>query len=65
MHHLRWIATIDGPKDSVYENLKFKLSLKFPQNYPYTPPTIRFITCCFHPNIDSDGVICLDILKVN
>lgn len=59
----KWIATIDGPNDTVYENLKFKLSLKFTTQYPYVPPNIKFISPCYHPNIDSSGNICLDILK--
>ncbi|KAK8394773.1 hypothetical protein O3P69_005925 [Scylla paramamosain] len=30
---------------------------------PYTAPTVKFITTCFHPNVDLHGNICLDILK--
>ena len=59
----RWAATIEGPKDTLYEGLKFKLSLDFPARYPYVAPLVRFKTTCFHPNIDSEGNICLDILK--
>eukprot|EP01108_Squamamoeba_japonica_P009580 TRINITY_DN9035_c0_g1_i1.p1 TRINITY_DN9035_c0_g1~~TRINITY_DN9035_c0_g1_i1.p1 ORF type:complete len:188 (-),score=83.25 TRINITY_DN9035_c0_g1_i1:85-606(-) len=51
-----WIGT-------VFEGSKFKLSLKFPQNYPYAAPTVKFETPCFHPNVDEHGNICLDILK--
>lgn len=58
-----WIGTISGPKDSVYETLKFKLSFQFPNSYPYTAPVVKFITPCFHPNVDTNGNICLDILK--
>ncbi|XP_056635724.1 probable ubiquitin-conjugating enzyme E2 C [Diorhabda carinulata] len=59
----KWVGTITGPKDSVYETLKYKLSLQFPHSYPYTAPTVKFITPCFHPNVDTSGNICLDILK--
>jgi ubiquitin-conjugating enzyme E2 C len=58
-----WIATVHGPTDSVYEGLKYKLRLEFPAGYPYTAPTVRFVTPCFHPNVDQHGNICLDILK--
>ena len=37
--------------------------MEFPSSYPYSPPTVKFITSCFHPNVDLDGNICLDILK--
>ena len=47
----------------VYESLKFKLSLEFPSRYPYVAPTVKFVTPIFHPNVDQDGNICLDILK--
>lgn len=59
----KWIGTIMGPKDTVYETLKFKLSFQFPHSYPYTAPVVKFITPCFHPNVDTNGNICLDILK--
>ena len=58
-----WIATVHGPADSVYDGLKYKLRLEFPAAYPYTAPTVKFVTPCFHPNVDQHGNICLDILK--
>lgn len=43
----------------------FKLELFLPEDYPMTPPKIRFLTKIFHPNIDKLGRICLDVLKSN
>ncbi|XP_043840907.1 ubiquitin-conjugating enzyme E2 C-like isoform X3 [Dromiciops gliroides] len=47
----------------VYEDLRYKLSLEFPSGYPYNAPTVKFVTPCYHPNVDTQGNICLDILK--
>ena len=58
-----WTGTITGGVGTVYEGLKFKLSIKFTDQYPYAAPQIKFVTACFHPNVDSFGNICLDILK--
>lgn len=60
---LSWRATIEGPEDTPYAGLIFKLSFEFPANYPYAPPTVLFRTPIYHPNVDFSGRICLDILK--
>ncbi|XP_036137084.1 ubiquitin-conjugating enzyme E2 C-like isoform X1 [Molossus molossus] len=44
-------------------DLRYKLSLEFPSGYPYNVPTVKFPTPCYHPNVDTHGNICLDILK--
>ena len=59
----QWVGTITGGVGTCYEGLKYKLSIKFPSDYPYSAPAIKFITPCFHPNVDTAGNICLDILK--
>lgn len=32
--------------------------------YPFEAPKIRFVTPVYHPNVDSMGRICLDLLKM-
>ena len=61
----KWQATILGPSDSPYSGGVFFLSITFPNDYPFKPPKISFITKIYHPNINSKGSICLDILKEN
>ena len=61
---LTWHAVISGPEDTPYEGYVFKLHIDVPDQYPLTPPTIRFITRIFHPNVHfKTGEICVDVLK--
>lgn len=60
-----WEGTLFGPKDSPYEGGFFNIHIFFNEDYPLRPPTIRFKTRIFHPNISLDGSICLDILKTD
>uniref|UniRef100_A0A3Q3W7X4 E2 ubiquitin-conjugating enzyme n=1 Tax=Mola mola TaxID=94237 RepID=A0A3Q3W7X4_MOLML len=58
-----WQASIMGPSDSPYQGGVFFLSVQFPTDYPFKPPKVAFSTKIYHPNISSNGNICLDILK--
>ena len=58
-----WRATIMGPSNSPYEGGVFKLDIHYPTDYPFKAPKIKFLTKIYHPNINSGGGICLDILK--
>jgi len=58
-----WQATIMGPEESPYTGGVFFLDIHFPADYPFKPPKVSFTTRIYHCNINSNGGICLDILK--
>jgi len=49
--------------DSPYAGGVFFLSITFPVDYPFKPPKVSFTTKIYHPNINANGSICLDILR--
>ncbi|CAG2105613.1 unnamed protein product, partial [Medioppia subpectinata] len=51
------------PDEGYYKGGKFSFSLKVPQNYPYGPPKVKCETRVYHPNIDLEGNVCLNILR--
>ena len=61
---LLWKAWIKGPSETPYESGVFQLDIRCGMDYPLSPPTIKFVTKIFHPNVHfRTGDICLDILK--
>lgn len=57
-----WKAFINGPADSPYENGIFEFHMRFPLNYPFAPPQCKFKTRIYHCNVNSLGMVCVDIL---
>ena len=63
--YYHWKGSLKGPHGTPYENGIFYMDIRFPLDYPFSPPKIVFTTKIFHPNINDSGNICLDILKDN
>ena len=57
-----WEVAIFGPPNTLYQGGYFKSHIKFPSDYPYSPPTVRFATKMWHPNIYENGDVCISIL---
>ncbi|KAH8313040.1 hypothetical protein KR067_010794 [Drosophila pandora] len=57
-----WEVAIFGPPDTLYQGGYFKAHMKFPHDYPYSPPSIRFLTKVWHPNVYENGDLCISIL---
>jgi len=57
-----WEVAIFGPPDTLYAGGYFKARMKFPVDYPYSPPTVRFLTKVWHPNVYESGDLCISIL---
>lgn len=47
-----WFPTAaQGPTETPFEGGSFELSINVPEQYPLVPPTVRFKTKIFHPNV--------------
>ncbi|KAK3097947.1 hypothetical protein FSP39_014749 [Pinctada imbricata] len=57
-----WEVAIFGPPGTLYEGGYFKAHMKFPPDYPYNPPSVKFISKMWHPNVYENGDVCISIL---
>lgn len=51
------------PDEGFYRGGRFSFDLRIPNTYPFDPPKLRCETCIYHPNIDHEGNVCLNILR--
>jgi len=57
-----WNVYIAGPPDTDYEGGIFKAQMSFPEDYPISPPKLKFCSEFWHPNVYPDGRVCISIL---
>jgi len=60
-------AMIIGPSDTPYENGYYFFEFNYPDNYPFSPPSVKFKTydgkTRFNPNLYINGYVCLSLLN--
>lgn len=52
-----WQVAIFGPPGTLYEGGYFKAHIRFPGDYPYSPPSFRFLSKIWHPNVYQNGEV--------
>ncbi|CAF0905356.1 unnamed protein product [Adineta steineri] len=57
-----WNVGIFGAPNTLFAGGYYKALLKFPVDYPYRPPKLKFLSDMWHPNVYTDGQICISIL---
>ncbi|KEZ38604.1 hypothetical protein SAPIO_CDS10598 [Scedosporium apiospermum] len=59
---LNFILTIE-PDEGMYRGGTFTFTFAINQNFPHEPPKVRCREKIYHPNIDLEGKVCLNILR--
>ncbi|CAG9332672.1 unnamed protein product [Blepharisma stoltei] len=57
-----WTVCFSGPTDTPWEGGFYMANLRFPEDYPNSPPEMIFKSEMWHPNIFKDGRVCISIL---
>jgi len=52
-----------SPIEGIYKDASISFSFAVDCNYPFQPPKIKCTKKLYHPNIDLEGNICLNILR--
>ena len=62
---MQWSVKLPGPAGSPYEGGAFLLDVAFPPTYPFKPPTVKFGTKIYHPNVDATSLeVCADAFNI-
>ncbi|GJC98151.1 ubiquitin-conjugating enzyme [Colletotrichum higginsianum] len=59
---LHFTLTIE-PDEGMYRTGRFTFTFDINQNFPHEPPKVRCKEKIYHPNIDLEGKVCLNILR--
>lgn len=59
----KWIVTIKGLENTIYEGEEYQLEFVFPSTYPERPPAVYFLKPVpRHEHVYTNGDICLNLL---
>ena len=59
---LNFVLTIE-PDEGLYRDGRFTFAFTINQNFPHDPPKVQCQQKIYHPNIDLEGKVCLNILR--
>ena len=59
---LEW-ETLLQPTLAPFDKGAFWVHLSFPSQFPFVPPKVQFKTKIYHPSVDDEGRICLQIIR--
>jgi len=59
-----WQVYIAGPPGTDFDGGIFKALMSFPEDYPNSPPKMKFSSDFWHPNVYPDGSVCISILHL-
>jgi len=51
------------PDEGMYQGAAFTFSFNINTNYPHDPPKVKCVPKIYHPNVDLEGNVCLNILR--
>jgi ubiquitin-conjugating enzyme E2 M len=51
--------------DGLWEGGVYTFVFAIPEDYPHKPPKVTLTEKIYHPNIDYDGNVCLNVLKAD
>lgn len=57
-----WDYGIPGKKGTPWEGGMYRGQMIFKEDYPSTPPKVKFVPPLFHPNVYPSGTVCLSLL---